>query len=103
MLSELGLTGGTGLLDDFRLELLARGSLGWEMCGFASVDKTMNGYTVWVKRPIPDLEPPTIFGVGWRRDPSGRFQQRYWDGYRWTEHVSAADGQRDIDAPFPAR
>lgn len=27
--------------------------------------------------------------AGWRTDPYGRYQQRYWDGERWTEHVSA--------------
>ena len=29
--------------------------------------------------------------AGWYPDPSGRHQQRYFDGYRWTEHI--ADGQ----------
>src|SRR5947207_15149834 len=24
---------------------------------------------------------------GWHPDPSGRADQRYWDGERWTEHV----------------
>ncbi len=26
--------------------------------------------------------------AGWQTDPSGRFEQRYWDGNAWTEHVS---------------
>jgi hypothetical protein len=26
--------------------------------------------------------------AGWQPDPSGRFEQRYWDGASWTEHVS---------------
>lgn len=26
--------------------------------------------------------------TGWLRDPTGRFELRYWDGNRWTEHVA---------------
>jgi Protein of unknown function (DUF2510) len=26
--------------------------------------------------------------ASWQPDPSGRFEQRYWDGSAWTEHVS---------------
>lgn len=26
--------------------------------------------------------------AGWMPDPSGRFEQRYWDGTAWTENVS---------------
>lgn len=39
----------------------------------------------------------------WYPDPVGRHQLRYWDGARWTEHVST-DGQTGIDhlhAPPP--
>ncbi|EED6225551.1 DUF2510 domain-containing protein, partial [Salmonella enterica subsp. enterica serovar Haifa] len=25
--------------------------------------------------------------AGWHPDPSGQFEQRYWDGATWTEHV----------------
>jgi len=31
---------------------------------------------------VPDLAP------GWKRDPRGVFDYRYWDGSAWTEHVS---------------
>ena len=34
----------------------------------------------------------------WYPDPAGRFQQRYWDGSQWTEHVSRA-GQQFTDPP----
>jgi hypothetical protein len=33
---------------------------------------------------------------GWFPDPYGRFQQRYHDGQRWTEHV-ADDGVQQTD------
>jgi hypothetical protein len=27
-------------------------------------------------------------GAGWHPDPTGKFEQRYWDGSGWTDHVS---------------
>lgn len=36
--------------------------------------------------------------AGWHADPSGRHQQRYFDGSQWTEHVSNA-GVAGIDQP----
>lgn len=38
--------------------------------------------------PPPPVENPPF---GWYADPSGRHEKRYWDGTRWTEHVSDAD------------
>jgi uncharacterized RDD family membrane protein YckC len=38
--------------------------------------------------------------AGWYRDPSGRFELRYWDGRTWSEHV-ASYGAMYIDAPRP--
>jgi uncharacterized protein YxjI len=37
----------------------------------------------------------------WHPDPFGRFESRYWDGERWTEHVSRA-GQTLVDPPVPS-
>lgn len=34
--------------------------------------------------------------AGWRNDPYGRFQQRYFDGKAWTEHV-ATGGEQQVD------
>lgn len=36
----------------------------------------------------------------WYKDPSGRYEYRYWDGQRWTEHVSRA-GTVYKDPPTP--
>lgn len=36
--------------------------------------------------------------TGWFPDPFGRFQLRYWDGGRWTEHV-ASHGRQMVDQP----
>jgi hypothetical protein len=38
----------------------------------------------------------TAHGAGWYPDPAQRHQLRYWDGQRWTEHVSD-DGRAGID------
>lgn len=37
---------------------------------------------------------------GWFPDPSGRFGRRWYDGFRWTENVVAADG-RAVTDPLP--
>ena len=36
--------------------------------------------------------------AGWHPDPFGRYEVRYWDGGRWTEHVST-QGQAYLDTP----
>lgn len=38
--------------------------------------------------------------AGWYGDPHGRFEQRYFDGTQWTEHV-ARNGVQSVD-PVPA-
>ena len=38
--------------------------------------------------------------ANWYKDPSGRFELRYWNGSAWTEHV-ATNGQQSIDPPKP--
>lgn len=37
---------------------------------------------------------------GWKRDPSGRFAGRYWNGAAWTEHVVTQDRVPSTD-PVP--
>jgi hypothetical protein len=34
-----------------------------------------------------EVERPSSAG-GWFADPFGRYQERYWDGQRWTAHVA---------------
>jgi len=43
--------------------------------------------------PAPAAQPVTGWGqatgaAGWFADPGRRYELRYWDGQRWTEHVS---------------
>ena len=44
----------------------------------------------------PVSPPPPAAPPHWAADPLGRHEQRYWDGSRWTEHVSNA-GVAGID------
>jgi hypothetical protein len=36
--------------------------------------------------------------AAWYKDPSGRYEMRYWNGTAWTEHV-ARGGQQFTDPP----
>ena len=38
-------------------------------------------------------QPPNQPPAGWYPDPSGQFQQRYWDGATWSDHVVGPNGQ----------
>jgi hypothetical protein len=44
---------------------------------------TPSGPTSFAASSTPVQPPPA-----WHPDPSDRFASRYWDGARWTEHVS---------------
>jgi uncharacterized protein YxjI len=46
-------------------------------------------------------QQPTQPPAGWYPDPGRQFQQRYWDGATWTEHVVGPQGQ--TTAPLPAQ
>ena len=86
-------------IETLELQLLALGSVGWEVCGIAAVDPTigLNSIVVTLKRPA--LSPPPAAGpAAWHPDPLGRYELRYWDGCRWTDHVSTA-GVHEQDFP----
>ncbi|MBM3718985.1 MAG: DUF2510 domain-containing protein [Actinobacteria bacterium] len=55
--------------------------------------------------PVPQGAGPSAARVpnppaNWYKDPSGRFELRYWNGSAWTEHV-ATNGVQSIDPPRP--
>ncbi len=41
---------------------------------------------------------PSNAAANWYKDPSSRFELRYWNGSAWTEHVATA-GAQSIDPP----
>jgi hypothetical protein len=50
--------------------------------------------------PVATAATPTTFAApaNWYKDPSGRFELRYWNGSAWTEHV-ATGGKQSTDQP----
>ena len=59
---------------------------------------------------INTTKVPAVSGAGsfpgpqqspgyWSKDPTGRYESRYWDGTRWTEHVSDGSGTTTTDPP----
>jgi hypothetical protein len=38
-------------------------------------------------------EPAPTVPAGWKADPTGRHQFRYWNGFQWTENVADAGAQ----------
>lgn len=46
----------------------------------------------------PAATPSVNAPANWYPDPSGRYELRYWNGEKWTEHVSTG-GQQSTDAP----
>jgi hypothetical protein len=48
--------------------------------------------------PEPRAPAAAATGAEWRRDPYGRFEQRFWNGTEWTDHVSTG-GKQMTDPP----
>jgi uncharacterized protein YxjI len=48
------------------------------------------------------MSQPVSQPADWYPDPSGRHEHRYWDGTRWTEHVSS-HGRQSVDADTSSR
>lgn len=46
--------------------------------------------------PPPPPPPPPASPAAWAPDPAGRHELRWWDGSRWTEHISDA-GMAGVD------
>ncbi|MFZ9231116.1 MAG: DUF2510 domain-containing protein [Ilumatobacteraceae bacterium] len=60
--------------------------------GWASVTTSTPAVTQAVTTPTVPAD--------WYKDPAGRYEFRYWDGNKWTEHVSRG-GVRFTDPPTP--
>jgi hypothetical protein len=71
------------------------GCYGWELAGLASAHP-VSGKTVIavMKRPMVLPHDPHDRAEGWKPDPCGRWDIRWWDGQTWTFYV----GQRGGDA-----
>lgn len=49
---------------------------------------------------VPQAVTTPTVPADWYKDPAGRYEFRYWDGNKWTEHVSRG-GVRFTDPPTP--
>jgi len=67
-----------------------------------------SGGPAWVQRPpsdrlpapVPYIPPPPGPAAGWYRDPGGRHQYRFWNGWGWTPGVANGPYVRqDFSAP----
>ncbi|MFM8265132.1 MAG: DUF2510 domain-containing protein [Acidimicrobiia bacterium] len=70
-----------------------------EPAGWASNDPTPAGLAETVVVPTAEATTPSV-PANWYKDPTGRFDYRYWDGKKWTDHVSRA-GKVSKDPPTP--
>lgn len=55
-------------------------------CGLRADPRRAAPYRVAVARP--HLPPPPLLDPGWYPDPTGRYEARYWDGRKWSSHIS---------------
>ena len=56
---------------------------------------SLHGYTATPQPTMNVQAPPSApltpsAAAGWYPDPYGHHEQRYWDGWTWTEHISGA-------------
>ena len=61
--------------------------------------ETSVGWAASSSGPASTSTGPSI-PADWYKDPSGRFEYRYWDGTKWTDNVSRA-GVAYKDPPIP--
>ena len=60
-------------------------------------ESTSGGYAASPSTPQSSGAVPSV-PANWYKDPSGRFEMRYWNGTEWTEHVATA-GKQSVDPP----
>jgi len=67
----------------------------WQSAGAAS--PSSSGFAAAQSQAQSSGAVPSV-PANWYKDPSGRFEMRYWNGTEWTEHVATA-GKQSIDPP----
>jgi len=71
------------------------GCYGWELAGLAPAQSANSGDVIAIlKRPMVLPHDPHDRGEGWKPDPCGRWETRWWDGQTWTFYVERhVDGE----------
>lgn len=80
------------------------GCYGWELAGLTShaIAGGPGMVHAILKRPMVLPHDPHDRSEGWKSDPCGRWDARWWDGQAWTFHVERRTGdgvQAGRDAP----
>ena len=98
---------------DLTSQLNTKNADGWEVVTIYTWDKAVvaiikrarrgnspSQYLATATTQVTDAvaSPAASAPANWYPDPSGRFELRYWNGEKWTEHVSTG-GQQSTDAP----
>ncbi len=98
---------------DLTSQLNTKNADGWEVVTIYTWDKAVvaiikrarrgnspSQYLATATTQVTDAvaSPSASAPANWYPDPSGRFELRYWNGEKWTEHVSTG-GQQSTDAP----
>ena len=89
----------TGTREVLEEEAKRLGSVGWEAVGLAGPTSGPYVLAVLFKRELAPWPAPAEVEPAWSADPTGRFESRFWDGLRWTEHVSSR-GATAVDWPL---
>ena len=64
------------------------GCYGWELAGLASTETVADAALIaFLKRPMVLPHDPHDRLEGWKTDPCGRWDTRWWDGQTWTFYV----------------
>jgi hypothetical protein len=79
------------------------GCYGWELAGLAGARIPADAALVAIlKRPMVLPHDPHDRTEGWKPDPCGRWDVRWWDGQTWTFYVGRrgdSDNHTGRDAP----
>ena len=64
------------------------GCYGWELAGLVSAQSVEGvALAAFLKRPMVLPHDPHDRVEGWKSDPCGRWDDRWWDGQTWTFYV----------------
>ena len=104
---------------DLAMQLSTMSTQGWIVVDIVSTGTDLIAYLSRSKDRSPSAaapQPAATADIGWAasstaassatipadwyKDPSGRFEYRYWDGFKWTDNVSRA-GKTYKDPPVP--
>lgn len=74
---------------------------GWFLAGLVFGVFALIAAFIVDPKPVGKLGQLTAAGeAGWHRDPTGRFDRRYYDGRAWTLHVTRDADKQQFEDPL---